>query len=136
MNKIALDVVTPDGSVYFQENCEIIILQTKQGELGVMAGHVPTVAALKIGGLRAKIDGRFEYFAVTDGFVEIRPEKVTVLVQAGESADDIDTERAAAAKERAEALLQQERDEKIDRFRAELALQRAINRIDVAKHSS
>ncbi|WP_411842632.1 F0F1 ATP synthase subunit epsilon [Salinicoccus sp. HZC-1] len=136
MNKIALDVVTPNGSVYYKEDCEIIILQTKQGELGVMAGHVPTVAALKIGGLRVKVDGRFEYFAVTDGFVEIRPEKVSVLVQAGEFADDIDTERATAAKERAEALLQQERDEKIDKFRAELALQRAINRIDVAKHSS
>lgn len=136
MNKIALDVVTPDGSVHYEENCEIIILQTKQGELGVMAGHVPTVAALKIGGLRVKVDGRFEYFAVTDGFVEIRSDKVTVLVQAGESAEDIDTERAVAAKERAEALLQQERDEKIDKFRAELALHRAINRIDVAKHSS
>lgn len=135
MNKIALDVVTPDGSVHSQENCEIIILQTKQGELGVMAGHVPTVAALKIGSLRVKADGRFEYFAVTDGFVEIRPETVTVLVQAGEFADDIDTERAASAKERAEALLQQENDEKIDRIRAELALQRATNRIDVAKHS-
>jgi len=136
MNKIALDVVTPDGSVHFEENCEIIILQTKQGELGVMAGHVPTVAALKIGGLRIKVDGRFEYFAVTDGFVEIRPDKVTVLVQAGEFAGDIDTERAVAAKERAETLLAKERDEKIDRFRAELALKRATNRIDIAKHSS
>jgi len=136
MNTIALDVVTPDGSVHFEENCEIIILQTKQGELGVMAGHVPTVAALKIGGLRIKVDGRFEYFAVTDGFVEIRPDKVTVLVQAGEFAGDIDTERAVAAKERAESLLAMERDEKIDRFRAELALKRATNRIDIAKHSS
>ncbi|WP_017549603.1 F0F1 ATP synthase subunit epsilon [Salinicoccus carnicancri] len=136
MNTIALDVVTPDGSVHFEENCEIIILQTKQGELGVMAGHVPTVAALKIGGLRIKVDGRFEYFAVTDGFVEIRPDKVTVLVQAGEFAGDIDTERAVAAKERAESLLAKERDEKIDRFRAELALKRATNRIDIAKHSS
>ena len=136
MNTIALDVVTPDGSVHFEENCEIIILQTKQGEFGVMAGHVPTVAALKIGGLRIKVDGRFEYFAVTDGFVEIRPDKVTVLVQAGEFAGDIDTERAVAAKERAESLLAMERDEKIDRFRAELALKRATNRIDIAKHSS
>src|SRR5690625_7854925 len=102
MNKIALDVVTPDGSVHFEENCEIIILQTKQGELVVRAGHVPTVAALKIGGLRVKVDGRFEYFAVTDGFVEIRPDKVTVLVQAGEFAGDMDTELAMCAEKRGE----------------------------------
>lgn len=135
MSTIALDVVTPNGSVFNEEDCEIIILQTKQGEIGVMAGHVPTVAALKIGSLRAKIDGQFEYFAVTDGFVEIRPEKVSVLVQAGEFAEDIDTERAKQAKERAESLLQQERDEKVDRYRAELALRRAINRLDVSKYS-
>ncbi|MBY8910201.1 F0F1 ATP synthase subunit epsilon, partial [Salinicoccus roseus] len=45
MSTIALDVVTPNGSVFNEEDCEIIILQTKQGEIGVMAGHVPTVAA-------------------------------------------------------------------------------------------
>lgn len=57
------------------------------------------------------------------------------MVQAGEFAEDIDTERAKQAKERAESLLQQERDEKVDRYRAELALRRAINRLDVSKHS-
>jgi F-type H+-transporting ATPase subunit epsilon len=131
---ISLDIVTPNGSVFFEEDCEIIILQSKQGELGVMAGHIPTVAALKIGSLRAKINGQFEYFAVTEGFAEINPSKVTVLVQAGEFAEDIDTERAEAARQRAEELLQQSQDEKIDRYRAELALRRAINRIDVARH--
>src|SRR5699024_4190759 len=123
-------------SGHYEENFESTILHAKQCERGVMAGHVPAVAALKIGGLRVKVDGRFEYFAVTDGFVDIRPDKVTVLVQAGEFAGDIDTERAVAAKERAETLLAKERDEKIDRFRAELALKRATNRIDIAKHSS
>ncbi|CAM4338522.1 F0F1 ATP synthase subunit epsilon [Lacicoccus alkaliphilus] len=131
---ISLDIVTPNGSVFFEEDCEIIILQSKQGELGVMAGHIPTVAALKIGSLRAKINGQFEYFAVTEGFAEINPSKVTVLVQAGEFAEDIDTERAEAARQRAEELLQQSQDEKIDRYRAELALRRAMNRIEVARH--
>lgn len=131
---ISLDIVTPNGSVFFEENCELIVLQSKQGELGIMGGHIPTVAALKIGSLRAKINGQYEYFAVTEGFAEINPSKVTVLVQAGEFAEDIDTERAEAARQRAEELLQRSQDEKIDRYRAELALQRAINRINVAKH--
>ena len=91
---ISLDIVTPNGSVFQEEDCEIIILQSKQGELGIMAGHIPTVAALKIGSLRVKINGQYEYFAVTEGFAEVNPSKVTVLVQASEFAEDIDTERA------------------------------------------
>ncbi|MCD2138114.1 F0F1 ATP synthase subunit epsilon [Salinicoccus halitifaciens] len=131
---ISLDIVTPNGSVFFEEDCELIVLQSKQGELGIMGGHIPTVAALKIGSLRAKINGQYEYFAVTEGFAEINPSKVTVLVQAGEFAEDIDTERAEAARQRAEELLQRSQDEKVDRYRAELALRRAINRIEVSKH--
>lgn len=134
MSTIALDIVTPNGSVYHEENCEIVILQTLQGEIGVQAGHIPTVAALKIGSLRAKIDGSYEYFAVTEGFVEINSTKVTVLVQAGEFAENIDTDRAVAARERAEQLLQAEQNEKIDHTRAQFALRRALNRIEVAKH--
>jgi F-type H+-transporting ATPase subunit epsilon len=134
MSTIELDIVTPNGSVYHEENCEIVILQSIQGEIGVMAGHIPTVAALKIGSLRAKIDGSYEYFAVTEGFVEVNPSKVTVLVQAGEFAEDIDTDRAVAARERAEQLLQEAQDEKVDHVRAQLALKRAINRLNVSQH--
>lgn len=134
MATIALDVVTPNGSVFHEEDAEIVVLQTKQGELGVMAGHIPTVTPLKIGVLRVKINGKFEYLAVTEGFAEIRPEQITVLVQAAEFSKDIDTERAEAAKARAESLLQQSRDERADMYRAELALQRAINRLEVSKY--
>lgn len=134
MATIALDVVTPNGSVFHEEDAEIVILQTKQGELGVMAGHIPTVTPLKIGVLRVKINGKFEYLAVTEGFAEIRPEQITVLVQAGEFSEDIDSERAEAAKERAENLLRQTQDERVDRYRAELALQRAVNRLEVSKY--
>lgn len=134
MATIALDVVTPNGSVFHEEDAEIVILQTKQGELGVMAGHIPTVTPLKIGVLRVKINGKFEYLAVTEGFAEIRPEQITVLVQAGEFSKDIDSERADAAKERAENLLRPTQDERVDRDRAELALQRAVNRLEVSKY--
>lgn len=134
MATIALDVVTPNGSVFHEEDCEIVVLQTKQGELGVMAGHIPTVTPLKIGVLRVKIDGKFDYLAVTEGFAEIRPDQITVLVQAGEFSEDIDSERAQAAKARAEKLLQQSQDDRVDTYRAELALQRAVNRLEVSKY--
>ncbi|MCK1975848.1 F0F1 ATP synthase subunit epsilon [Jeotgalicoccus huakuii] len=134
MATIALDVVTPNGSVFHEEDCEIVVLQTVQGELGVMAGHIPTVTPLKIGVLRVKIDGKFEYLAVTEGFAEIKPEQVTVLVQAGEFSAEIDTERAEAAKKRAEELLNRAQDERVDKYRAELALHRAVNRLEVSKY--
>ncbi|CAD2072172.1 ATP synthase epsilon chain [Phocicoccus schoeneichii] len=135
MSTIALDVVTPNGSVFKEENCEIIILQAKQGELGVMAGHIPTVTPLKIGSVRVKINGEYEYLAVTEGFAEVRPDRVTVLVQAGEFSDEIDTDRARAAKERAEELLKQSEAEHIDEVRAHLALERATNRLKVAQYN-
>lgn len=134
MATIALDVVTPNGSVFHEEDCEIVILQTVQGELGVMAGHIPTVTPLKIGVLRVKINGKFEYLAVTEGFAEIKPDQVTVLVQAGEFSSDIDTERAEAARQRAEELLSRAQDERVDTYRAELALHRAMNRLEVSKY--
>lgn len=134
MATIALDVVTPNGSVFHEEDCEIVVLQTVQGELGVMAGHIPTVTPLKIGVLRVKINGKFEYLAVTEGFAEIKPDQVTVLVQAGEFSSDIDTERAEAARQRAEELLSRAQDERVDTYRAELALHRAMNRLEVSKY--
>ena len=134
MATIALDVVTPNGSVFTDDNCEIVILESTQGELGVMAGHIPTVTPLKIGSVRAKIDGQFEYLAITDGFAEIRGDKVTVLTQAAEFAEDIDTDRALAARKRAEELLKRAQEEEIDEVRAELAFQRAINRLNISEY--
>ena len=134
MSTIALDVVTPNGSVFTDDNCEIVILESTQGELGVMADHIPTVTPLKIGSVRAKIDGQFEYLAITDGFAEIRGDKVTVLTQAAEFAENIDTDRALAARKRAEELLKRAQEEEIDEARAELAFQRAINRLNIAKY--
>lgn len=134
MSTIALDVVTPNGSVFKEENCEIVILQAKQGELGVMAGHIPTITPLKIGNARVKVNGEYEYLAVTEGFAEITADHVTVLVQAAEFAEDIDTERAKAARERAEARLKKAQEEQVDEVRANLALNRAMNRLNVAKY--
>lgn len=133
MNTIALDIVTPNGTVFHENECEIVVVNSVQGELGIMAGHVPVVAALKIGVLRAKIKGETEMLAVTDGFVEIRPNKVTAFVQAAEFAEDIDTERAMKARDRAEALLKKLQDERVDDFEARTALLRATNRLNVAK---
>ncbi|MCU7558101.1 F0F1 ATP synthase subunit epsilon [Macrococcus capreoli] len=135
MKKIALDIVTPNGSVYSEHEAELVVLQTESGEMGVMAGHIPTVAPLKIGAVRVtRSNTDKDYVAVTEGFAEIRPEKITVLVQAAEKADAIDIERAKASLMRAEERLKEDKLEHVDFHRAERALHRALNRIEVAKY--
>lgn len=132
MNKIALDIVTPNGSVYSVDQAELVVLQTESGEMGIMVGHIPTVAPLKIGAVRVTLSGNEkEHIAVTEGFAEIRPDKVSVLVQSAEQAEEIDIERAKAALLRAEERI---KSENVDFHRAERALHRAMNRLEVAKY--
>jgi F-type H+-transporting ATPase subunit epsilon len=133
MNTLSLNIVTPNGSVYATDQAELIVLQTETGEMGVMAGHIPTVAPLKIGAVRATIAGKQEYVAVSEGFAEIRPTGVSVLVQSAEQSNEIDIERAKTSLSRAEERLSSDQQEHVDYHRAEKALARAINRIDVAK---
>ncbi|AQQ54269.1 F0F1 ATP synthase subunit epsilon [Planococcus lenghuensis] len=129
MRTIAVSIVTPDGPVY-DSDVNMVIAVTATGELGVLPGHIPTVAPLQIGAVRLKKDNATEIAAVSGGFLEIRPEKVTILAQSAELAEDINVARAQEAAKRAEALLQARRDD-TDFRRAELALQRATNRIRV-----
>jgi F-type H+-transporting ATPase subunit epsilon len=129
MKTIAVNIVTPDGPVYDSE-VSMVIGVTATGEMGVLPGHIPTVAPLGIGAVRLKKDNSTELVAVNGGFLEIRPEKVTILAQSAERATDIDIARAQEAARRAEARLQANKDE-VDFKRAELALKRAMNRINV-----
>ncbi|ANB56513.1 ATP synthase F1, epsilon subunit [Anoxybacillus sp. B7M1] len=130
MKTIKVNVVTPDGPVY-EADVEMVSTKAKSGELGILPGHIPLVAPLEIGSIRLKKDGKTELIAVSGGFLEVRPDKVTVLAQAAEKAEDIDVVRAQAAKERAERRLEAKQDH-IDFKRAELALRRAINRLEIA----
>lgn len=132
MRTFKVNVVTPDGPVY-DSDVEMVITKTKGGEIGILAGHIPLVAPLEIVAVRLKKDGKYELVAVSGGFIEVRPDQVTILAQAAEAASDIDVERALRAKERAEQRMQEAHQEEIDFRRAELALQRALNRLAVAE---
>ncbi|MFD2215092.1 F0F1 ATP synthase subunit epsilon [Metabacillus endolithicus] len=131
MKTVLVNVVTPDGPVY-DADVEMVSVKAQSGELGILPGHIPMVAPLQIGAVRLKKGSSTELVAVTGGFIEVRPDKVTILAQAAETAEHIDTARAQAAKKRAEERLNQKTDN-IDFKRAELALQRAINRLNVTK---
>ncbi len=130
MKTLTVSIVTPDGPVY-EANVEMISTKALSGELGILPGHIPMVAPLEIGAVRLKLDGKTEIVAVSGGFLEVRPDQVTILAQAAEKAEVIDVERATAAKERAEALLASNTAD-LDSKRAELALKRAVNRLKVS----
>lgn len=129
MKTLQVSIVTPDGPVY-DSDVEMLSAKTETGEIGILADHIPLVAPLQIGTVRLKSGDDTEVVAVSGGFLEVRPEKVTILAQTAERAENIDISRAKEAKERAERRLQSSEDE-IDFKRAELSLKRAMNRIEV-----
>jgi F-type H+-transporting ATPase subunit epsilon len=130
MKTFPVSIVTPDGPVYEKE-VEMVSVRAESGEMGILPGHIATVAPLTINAVRLKIDGKTDYVAVNGGFIEVRPDKVTILAPSAETASHIDIHRANEAKRRAEQRLQ-DKQANVDFKRAELALKRAVNRLNVA----
>ncbi|WP_028784099.1 F0F1 ATP synthase subunit epsilon [Thalassobacillus devorans] len=133
MKTLTVSVVTPDGPV-LEDAFEMVSCKAESGELGVLPGHIPMVAPLTISAVRLKKEGSSERIAVNGGFLEVRPDKVTILAQSAEKPSEIDIERARKAKERAERRLQTKQED-VDFKRAEMALKRAINRLDVFENN-
>ncbi|MFD0617326.1 F0F1 ATP synthase subunit epsilon [Paenibacillus sp. GCM10027629] len=132
MSTFLLEVVTPERKVYAKE-VNMVIVKGMEGELGIQANHVPLVTPLKVAPVVIKTNGKVEEIAVHGGFVQIGKEKVVILAETAELPGDIDYNRAKAARERAERRLANKKDH-IDHRRAELALQRALARIEVSEH--
>jgi len=128
---LQLDVVTPERTVVSEE-VEIVMAPGYFGEFGALRNHIPFLAQLQPGEVKYRKGGRLEHLVVSGGYAEVLPTQVTVLATTAERAQDIDLERALAAKERAEERLRERRDD-VDFIRAEAALQRAIARIRAAE---
>ncbi|WP_164217669.1 F0F1 ATP synthase subunit epsilon [Virgibacillus sp. YIM 98842] len=129
MKTLTVSVVTPDGPV-LEDTFDMVSCKAESGELGILPGHIPLVAPLTISAVRLKRENQVEQLAVNGGFMEVQPDKVTILAQSAEKPADIDVQRAQEAKKRAERRLQSKQDD-IDFLRAELALKRAMNRLNV-----
>ena len=124
-------VVAPDGQV-FRKEVEFVVVPGVAGEIGILPNHAPLVAGLGIGVIRYTDEGVVRKIAISGGFMEVANNKVTVLAKTAEKAEDINVERAKAAKERAEKRLQERRPD-TDILRAQIALQRAIARLKAAQ---
>jgi F-type H+-transporting ATPase subunit epsilon len=133
VSKMTVEVVTPERVVYSGE-ASMVIARGVQGDLGILPNHMPLVTPLKIAPVRIKTEGEKEIrMAVSGGFMEVRGDKVTILAETAELPEDIDVERAKAAKERAEKRLIDKHPD-LDIRRAERALQRAMARLDVTNN--
>ncbi|OIB04186.1 F0F1 ATP synthase subunit epsilon [Paenibacillus sp. LC231] len=134
MSTILLEIVTPDRLVY-SEQVNSVTVRGVEGELGILPGHISFVTPLQIAPVYVKIGNQRTPFAVQGGFVEVRKDKIVILAESAEKAEEIDLERAEAAKERAETRLNAKgRQDEVDHRRAEMALQRALNRIKVTRN--
>mgnify|MGYP000037987664 CR=1 FL=1 len=125
-----LEIVTPDRA-FFSDEVDMVILKGIDGDFAVLKGRAPLITPLDIGKIRIKKDNKEMVAAMSGGYVSVTKEKTTVVTDSAEWPEEIDVERAKKAKERAEERLK-EKKEGIDILRAELALRRALNRLDVA----
>jgi F-type H+-transporting ATPase subunit epsilon len=133
MATIALEIVTPDRPLV-REQVDEVELPGAEGYMGVLPGHTPLLTLLQVGELWYRRVNEKTYLAVAFGFAEVLPDRVTVLAQVAERAEDIDVPRAQAALQRATARLAQNAPD-IDYDRARIAQQKAQTRLDVAAHA-
>jgi len=126
---IQIEVVTPERMVV-KDTADDIQIPGKDGYLGILPGHAPLITELAVGEISYRHAGQTKRLAVAWGFAEVLPDKVTILAENAERADEIDVSRAQSARQRAEEELKKagpSGDES-----AQVALQRANTRIEVA----
>ena len=128
---IHLEIVTPERRLV-SEVADEVVLPGSEGSLGVLPGHTPLLTTLGIGELTYRRGGDRRYLAIAWGFVEVLPDRVSVLAEIAERAEGIDRERAAAARDRALQRLR-ERTAETDFKRAQVALQKALIRLQVSQ---
>jgi F-type H+-transporting ATPase subunit epsilon len=125
-----LEIVSPERRVYDDE-VDMVIVPGRNGQLGILPRHTRLISSLGVGELRIKKGGSEESLLISGGFVEVRPDKVIVMADLAEHSDEIDETRAAEARKRAEAELEQAKDP-VDIARVRAALQTALMRERIA----
>ena len=126
-----LHVITPERRFYDGE-ASMVELSTTEGDIGVYRNHIPLTAIVAPGVLKIHEEGGVKEASLMSGFIEILPERITIMAEVAEWPDEIDGNRAEEARIRAERRLKEESGE-IDTMRAELALRRALVRLSLRK---
>jgi len=126
-----LEIITPNR-IFFSGEVESISLRTPMGGMGVLKGHIPMVVGVDVGPIKIKKDGEVLEAVLTEGFMEVKQDKVVILVDTAEWPHEIDRNRAEAAKRRAEERLHRQLSQ-IEYIRSKAALARAMARLKVTK---
>lgn len=126
-----LQIITPERRFY-EGDASMVELSTTEGDIGVYRNHIPLTAIIAPGVLKIHEEGGVKEAALISGFIEILPEKITIMAEVAEWPDEIDANRAEEARIRAERRLKEQSGE-VDTMRAELALQRALVRLSLRK---
>jgi F-type H+-transporting ATPase subunit epsilon len=132
MSSLKLDIVTAERIVY-SEDVDVIIAPGQEGQLGILPHHAPLMTILQSGELVVRRGSQEDTLAISGGFLEVRPDRVIILADSAERAEEIDIERAEAARKRAEERLRDRKVAGLDELRAASALRRAIARLSVAE---
>ena len=133
---IKVELVTPE-KIIAEDMAEIVSIPGSEGDLGVLVGHTPLLSALRTGAFRYKNE-KEESFFISGGFVEVLPNKVTVLAEVAEKKNNIDIDRAKKSKKRAEERLdayKTDNNSDINFTRAQASLIKAINRLKITEQS-
>lgn len=126
-----LEIITPDR-IFWKGQAHMLELNTSEGEVGIYKRHIPMTMIVEPGILTIHLEGQKREAAVHAGFIEILPEKITVMAEIAEWPEEIDANRAREAQQRAQRRLQAH-DPKIDISRAEIALRKALVRQELAR---
>ena len=130
MNSFILNITASSGEFY-QGSCESMVPPVKDGVYGVQAGHSPVLVAIHMGMLKFTVDGEPREILVGDGIAEVTPTFVLLLVDSAERPEDIDKNRAEAARIRAEERLQHKQSMH-EYYQTKIALDRAMQRLQTA----
>lgn len=130
-SRMRLEILTIERRV-FADDVDIVLAPSINGQLGILPNHTHLMTVLDTGELIARIGDREQAFAISGGFMEVTPSRVTVLADAAEAADEIDVQRAQEARDRAERLVNGHRPDAAT-AQAREALRRSLTRLRVAK---
>ena len=126
-----LEIVATDR-IFYKGECEHLVITAIDGLLGILPGHEPLVTALPPGELKYMVDGKWRYAAISDGFIQVMPDKSVILADSCELPEEIDIKRAEEARQRAEERLRQKQSIQ-EYYQTQAALNRAMNRLKVSQ---